>query len=125
FAAQEATLLMLEDLQVDIVIPGHGRMFGEFRAALQRARERLAYFRSNPQRHAFLAMKVGLSFMLLDRQRLALAELETTFGDLPLILRINRKYFNRDTADLTRDVVAALLDAKAARLTNGWLLPAA
>ena len=125
FAAQEATLLMLEDLQVDIVIPGHGRMFGDFGQALQRARQRLAYFRANPQRHAFLAMKVGLSFMLLDRQRLALAELETTFGELPLIQRINRKYFNMNTAGLTRDVVAALLEAKAGRVIDGWLLPPA
>jgi glyoxylase-like metal-dependent hydrolase (beta-lactamase superfamily II) len=124
FAAQEATLQMLDALPVDIVIPGHGRMFGDYRQALARARARLAHFRAHPQRHAWLALKVGLSFMLLDRQRLALAELETTFGELPLIQRINRKYFGSDIGSLTRDVVSELLEAQVARCDEGWLLAA-
>lgn len=123
FAAQHATLQMLEGLEVDIVIPGHGPMFGDFRAALARARQRLDYFRANPQRHALLAMKVGLSFMLLDRERIPLDGLEVTYGRLPLIQRINRKYFGKDTARLTRDVLEALLASKAARIADGWLLP--
>lgn len=125
FDAQEATLQMIEALPVDLVIPGHGRMFGDCEQALARARARLAYFRANPQRHAWLAMKVGLSFMLLDRQRLALADLETTFGELPLIQRINRKYFGSDTRSLTQDVVSSLLEAKVARVSDGWLVATA
>jgi glyoxylase-like metal-dependent hydrolase (beta-lactamase superfamily II) len=123
FAAQEATLQMLEGLEVDIVIPGHGPMFGDFRGALQRARQRLAYFRSNPERHALLALKVGLSFMLLDRERLELGNLESAYGELPLIQQINRRYFGKDTSQLTREVLQALLDSKVARTADGWLLP--
>jgi glyoxylase-like metal-dependent hydrolase (beta-lactamase superfamily II) len=122
FAAQAATLEMLENLEVDIVIPGHGPIFRDFRPALERARQRLAYFRANPERHALLAMKVGLSFMLLDRGRMSLANLETTYGQLALIQRINNKYFNKDTSELTREVVEALLKARVARMADGWLI---
>jgi glyoxylase-like metal-dependent hydrolase (beta-lactamase superfamily II) len=125
FAAQEATLRAIEALAVDVVIPGHGRMFRDFHPALERARQRLAYFRANPERHAFLGMKVGLSFMLLDRGRLRLDELETTYGELPLIQRINRKYFRKDTPQLTRDVLESLLSSRVARTQAGWLVPAA
>jgi glyoxylase-like metal-dependent hydrolase (beta-lactamase superfamily II) len=123
FAAQEETLQMLEGLDVDVVVPGHGPMFGDFRQALQRARRRLDHFRSKPDRHALLAMKVGLSFMLLDRGRLSLANLETTFGALPLMQRIVRRHFGGETSRMTRDVVAALLEAKAVRMADGWLMP--
>jgi glyoxylase-like metal-dependent hydrolase (beta-lactamase superfamily II) len=123
FAAQAATLRMLEGLDVAIVIPGHGPMFSDFRTALERAQQRLAYFQSNPERHALLALKVGLSFMLLDRREISLRNLESTWGELPLIRQINRKYFRKETSELTREVVKSLLDGKAARLADGWLVP--
>jgi len=124
FAAQEATLAALEALAVDIVIPGHGRMFRDFQPALARARQRLAYFRASPERHGFLAMKVGLAFMLLDRGRLRIADLETTYGELPLIQRINRKYFGKHTPQLVREVLESLLSSGAAQAEEGWLFPA-
>lgn len=122
FAAQAATLQMLEGLDVDVVIPGHGPMFSGFRRALETAQQRLAYFRSNPERHAWLAMKVGLSFMLMDHQQISLRNLESTYGELPLIQRINRKYFGKGTSELTRDAVNALIDGKTARMVDGWLV---
>jgi len=124
FDAQEDTLQMLEDLEVDIVLPGHGPMFNGFRPALQRARQRLGYFRLNPDRHALLAVKVALSFMLLDRGRLNLGDLETTFGTLPMIQRICSRHFGSDTPRITLDVVKALIQAKSARMADGWLMPA-
>ncbi len=124
FEAQAATLQAIADLPVDIVIPGHGPMFGGFETALERAHQRLAYFRANPERHGLLGMKVGLSFMLLDRGRLRLEDLERTYGELPLIQRINRKYFGKDVTTLTREVLASLLAAKVARIEEGWLVAA-
>src|SRR5690606_37035657 len=41
FEAQEATLAAIESLPVDVVIPGHGRMFRDFQPALAQARQRL------------------------------------------------------------------------------------
>ena len=116
---------MLDGLDAAVVIPGHGPMFTDYRAALDRARRRLDYLRANPERHALSAMKVGLSFMLLDRRRIGLRNLETVWGHLPLMQRINRKYFGKDVASLTREVLASLLAAKVARIEDGWLVPAA
>ncbi|NLD54736.1 MAG: MBL fold metallo-hydrolase [Burkholderiaceae bacterium] len=123
FAAQAATLDMLAGLDAAVVIPGHGPMFTDYPAALDRARRRLSYLRANPQRHALSALKVALSFMLLDRQRIGLRDLETVWGRLPLVQRINRKYFDKEVATLTREVLASLLAAKVARIEDGWLLP--
>jgi glyoxylase-like metal-dependent hydrolase (beta-lactamase superfamily II) len=124
FAAQAATLDMLDGLDAAVVIPGHGPMFSDYRAAVDRARRRLDYLRANPERHALSAMKVALSFMLLDRQRIGLRNLETVWGQLPLMQRINRRHFGKDVATLTREVLAALLEAKVARIEDGWLMPA-
>jgi glyoxylase-like metal-dependent hydrolase (beta-lactamase superfamily II) len=123
FGAQEATLQAIGKLRVDVVIPGHGRMFRDCGPALERAHQRLTYLRANPERHGLLAMKVGLSFMLLDRGRLRLADLESTYGELPLIQRINRKYFGKDTAELTREVLGSLISAGVAQEHDGWVLP--
>jgi glyoxylase-like metal-dependent hydrolase (beta-lactamase superfamily II) len=125
FEAQARTLEMLETLDVAVVIPGHGPMFAGYRAALDRARGRLEYLRANPDRHALSALKVALSFMLLDRGRISLRDLETAWGGLALIQRINRKYFRKDTSALTREVLASLLEARVARMEDGWLLPSA
>lgn len=122
FEAQEATLQAIARLPVDIVIPGHGPMFRGFGPALERAGQRLAYLRANPERHGLLALKVGLSFMLLDRGRLRLADLAETWGALPLVERINRKYFARDPVQLTREVVQALVSSGAAQEGDGWLV---
>lgn len=125
FAAQAATLRMLRGLDVDLVIPGHGPMFRGFRQALDRAQQRLDYLQANPERHGWLAMKVGLSFLLMDRQRIKLEDLETTYGELPLIRRIDAKYFGWGPSQTTREVVNALLEAKVARIKEGWLVPEA
>ncbi len=124
FAAQADTLARLGALDVAVVIPGHGRMFVDFAAALARARDRLAHFRTHPERHAWLALKVTLSFLLLDRRRMSLRDLATTFGELPLIRTIDRRFFGGDASRLTRDVVDSLLSSGAARIQDGWLLSA-
>ena len=126
FAAQAATLEAIGELDIATVIPGHGRMFQDTAGALAIARDRLAHFRSHPERHANLALKVGLAFMLLDRQRMPLASLATLYGQLPLIERINARFYQRDPAELTQQVVAALVRAGSARIDGPELVaPAA
>lgn len=61
-----STLDHLATLEVDWVIPGHGRPFGDVAAAIDRARRRLESFRSAPEKHALHAAKVLLKFHLLD-----------------------------------------------------------
>lgn len=68
FAEQEAILEVIRSLQPSHVIPGHGPLFSDVGAALERAEARLAFLRSQPQKHAQYALKVLVKFLMLDRE---------------------------------------------------------
>ncbi|HET7033794.1 MAG TPA: MBL fold metallo-hydrolase, partial [Casimicrobiaceae bacterium] len=73
--ATRATIEMLTGLDVSVVIPGHGEPFTAVAAAIERARLRLDSFARDSLRIARHALKVNLMFTLLERQRMALADL--------------------------------------------------
>ena len=123
FEQQAATLDLIAARPVDLVLPGHGRLFGDAPAALARARQRLAYLRDNPERHGRLALKVALSFLLLDRRRMPLDRLATDFGELALVRRINDLYFGRSAAQLATSVRDELVAAGVARIEGAELVP--
>jgi glyoxylase-like metal-dependent hydrolase (beta-lactamase superfamily II) len=75
FKEHRQTLDLLGNLKVQIVIPGHGPMFSDFNGALVRAHSKLDYLQANPARHAHLAAKVLVKFMLLDKEKLSFNEL--------------------------------------------------
>jgi len=62
------TLDLIEQLNPDIVLPGHGDVFSDVPAAIQRARSRLNMFVSDPDKHAEYAAKVLIKFKLLELQ---------------------------------------------------------
>ena len=70
FAGFEATLDRIERLQPQVVVPGHGAVFGEVdgsvTAAIASARKRLALFRAQPDQHARYAAKALIKYQLLD-----------------------------------------------------------
>lgn len=69
------TLQMIEDLDPRVVLPGHGRLFLNARAALERARSRLDLFVQQPERHRRHALKVLIKFKLLEWQSVSEATL--------------------------------------------------
>lgn len=71
FEEQAAVLDLIATLDVDTVIPGHGRAFGDVPAAIGRARQRLDAMRADPARNARNAVRVLIKFLLLDRERMA------------------------------------------------------
>lgn len=75
FAEQQAVLELIATLQVERVLPGHGRAFGDVRGALDRAFTRLEAMRADPRRHARHALKVLVKFLLLDLERVEAAQL--------------------------------------------------
>jgi glyoxylase-like metal-dependent hydrolase (beta-lactamase superfamily II) len=66
FAEQQAVLETIAKLDVQAVIPGHGKPFGNVEAALARAFSRLAWLRADPARNAKNALKVLIVFKLLE-----------------------------------------------------------
>src|SRR5258708_24360788 len=74
-AETRATLEAVGRLRVDVVIPGHGRPFGDAGAALERAFYRLEGYEEDITRLARHFAKVMLSFALLDKRTTPLAQL--------------------------------------------------
>ena len=125
FEAQRATLALIEGLEIDWVIPGHGAPFTDVRGALTRAQGRLDYLAADPRRNARNAAKVALSFVLMIEGRLLLADLQRKLAGMALVGSINQRYLQLDDAALTDYLVAELEKSRAARRENGWLVPVA
>ncbi len=88
FAEHQSTLDLISRLDVDWVIPGHGAAFTDIGAALDRAYSKLQYLREDPVRHEKMAARVLLKFLLLDREKIALADLSSILGQARLFRRL-------------------------------------
>ena len=85
FLEARATLDLIAALDARVVIPGHGRMFGDVPGALRRAYSRLDYLSADPKRNAENAVKVLVKFLLLERQRIALNEVPGLLAAIPVV----------------------------------------
>lgn len=122
FAEQRATLDMIAALDVRLVIPGHGAPFNDAAGALARARARLDYLEADPLRNAQNAIKVLLKFLLLERQRIALAELPQLLLAMPVFEAANRRFLKQGPEALGQWAASQLVRAAAARLEGEYLL---
>ena len=122
FAETRATLEMIAGLDVRLVIPGHGAPFGDFRGALKRAHSRLDYLSADPLRNAQNAVKVMLKFLLLERQRIALADLPAVLAAMPVFDEANRRFLRQSPQALAQWIVEQLMKAGAARIEGEHLL---
>lgn len=90
-----ATLDLIERLEPALVIPGHGPLFIDVGAALERARSRLAAYVSDPARHAVHAGKVLLKFKLLEWQRLELDQFLDWAEEAAYLKTVHGKWFGQ------------------------------
>ena len=113
----EATLDVIEQLQPEWVLPGHGSMFSDVAGALAVARKRLADFQADPQRHAQYAAKVLLKYKLLEWQQASCQQVQDWCASTPLMQQMRQRYFaDQDPAAW----VLALLQALAAARAVVW-----
>jgi glyoxylase-like metal-dependent hydrolase (beta-lactamase superfamily II) len=122
--ATRATIEMLARLDIWVVIPGHGEPFTGVAAALDRAMSRVASFEADSLRIARHALKVNLMFSLLDRQRMALADLPAYVDRVGLYREFNACFFRLTAARLAEFLIGELEKSGAARRVDGWLVPA-
>jgi glyoxylase-like metal-dependent hydrolase (beta-lactamase superfamily II) len=122
--ATRATLDTLAQLDVRTVIPGHGEPFRDVGAALERAYARVGAFEADPMRLARHALKVILTFTLLDRRSMALAELPAHVERIGMFREFNARFFRLPPAELADFLVRELLRAGAVRVDDGMLLAA-
>jgi glyoxylase-like metal-dependent hydrolase (beta-lactamase superfamily II) len=142
FGETRATLDLIATLDARLVIPGHGRMFADVAGALQRAYSRLDYLSGAPQRNAENAIKVLVKFLLLERQRVALADVPGLLASIPMVGSALRQMdlasLEHDQAALERSpaassepcltlanwAISSLIRVRAARIEGDFLLDA-
>jgi glyoxylase-like metal-dependent hydrolase (beta-lactamase superfamily II) len=88
FTEVSDTLDLIESLEPQIVIPGHGRAFSDVSPALARARKRLNGFVNNPAKHQHYAAKVMIKFKLLAEQAIAWDALKSWAKTTDLLLQL-------------------------------------
>jgi glyoxylase-like metal-dependent hydrolase (beta-lactamase superfamily II) len=93
FVEVAATLDLIEQLNPETVIPGHGRVFTYEPEVMARARRRLDSFVSNPLKHAHHAAKVLLKFKLLETQRQNFDDFAKWAIETPYFMQIRGKFF--------------------------------
>jgi glyoxylase-like metal-dependent hydrolase (beta-lactamase superfamily II) len=121
FAEVRATLELIAGLDVRLVIPGHGAPFAGVQQALATAFSRIDYLAAEPARNAQNAVKVLLKFLLLERQRMPLAEVPRLLAQIRLFAEANRRFLHQTEAELARWAVAQLVRAGAAAVEGDLL----
>jgi glyoxylase-like metal-dependent hydrolase (beta-lactamase superfamily II) len=121
-AETRSTLEAIGRLRVDAVIPGHGRPFGEVGAALERASHRLEGYEEDITRLARHCAKVMLSFALLEKRSMPLAELPGYVARVPVLAELNSRYLRMTPAAMAEWLVNELERAGAAGRQDGVLL---
>ena len=115
---------MLSRLPIDMVIPGHGRPFSTVDAAFDRAFRRLSNFRNNIEQLAWHAIKVIVSFAMIERQRLPQDDFPAFVFSLPFAMDVNARFLNLSREALVSGVERQLLLVNALRRENGFLVAA-
>ena len=121
-AETRATLETIGGLSVDVVIPGHGRPFGDPGAALERAFYRLEGYEEDITRLARHCAKVMLSFALLEKRSMPLAELPAYVARVPILAELNSRYLRMTPAAMAEWLVNDLERAGALHCENDMLV---
>ncbi|MCL6483352.1 MAG: MBL fold metallo-hydrolase, partial [Janthinobacterium lividum] len=80
------------------------------------------YLSSDPVRNAQNAVKVLLKFLLLERQRIAIATIPALLRGMPIFEEANRRFLRQETVALAEWAVAQLCRACAAHVEGEYLL---
>lgn len=123
FDEQRAVLHLINDLDVRVVIPGHGAPFTDVKAALDRAHGRLDYFMADPTRNARNCLKVLVAFLLLESQRLSLSSLPPRI-EASRLMRAAAQQLDASPTDLVAAFAAELVQTGAARVEGDMLINA-
>ena len=121
-AETRATLEAISRLEVDTVIPGHGRSFDKVEAAIERALYRLEGYEEDITRLARHCAKVMLSFALMEKRSMPLARLPAYIASVPILAELNSRYLGMTAPAMAEWLADELERAGAAVRREGLLL---
>jgi glyoxylase-like metal-dependent hydrolase (beta-lactamase superfamily II) len=122
--ATRATLDMLSTLPIRVVIPGHGEVFTDVAAALDRAYRRTVAFEADEARLVRYALKALLAFTLLHRRRMAIADLPGYVDRIGIFRDFNARCLHMKPTELAAMLTEELVRAEAVRIDGADLIPA-
>ena len=125
FAETRATLETIARLNARTVIPGHGAVFDDADAALERAFGRLDYYEADLTRLARHCAKVMLAFALLEKREMPLAALPAYVESTPILAEINARHLGMTPKAFAEWLVRDLERAGALKRENGRVVPLA
>ncbi len=120
-ASTRATLEMLARLPIDVVIPGHGSPFAAVDLAFERAFRRLDSFTAHIDKLAWHAIKVIVSFAMMEKRRLRATDFAAFILGLPFAVDVNQRYLDLPEDQLCERLERELLLVGALQLEDGWL----
>ena len=121
-ASTRTTLEMLSRLPLAAIIPGHGSPFAAVDAVFERAFRRLDTFSANIDKLAWHAIKVIVSFAMLEKRRLPNAEFPAFLLGLPFAVDVNCRYVGLSEEQLVARIERELLLVGALRREDGFLI---
>ncbi len=121
-AAQRATFKRLAELDVALVIPGHGPMFTDFSGALKRASDKLEAFAADDMRIVRNVVKGMFIYSLMWREQMLLADLPSYVNRIGVHRDYNAQFFKMSDEAFADWLVAEALRAGKARVDGGRLV---
>jgi glyoxylase-like metal-dependent hydrolase (beta-lactamase superfamily II) len=88
------TLDLIESLNPQVVLPGHGSAFVDAHQAIGRVHQRLEQFTQHPETHAHYSAKVLLKFRLLEIQKSSLHAFIEWATNVELFQLIHERFFS-------------------------------
>lgn len=123
-AAQRATFKRLAELDVALVIPGHGAIFSDFRGALKRAAEKLELFATDDLRIAKSVVKGMFIYSMMWRGAMALAELPAYVARIGVHRDYNAQFFRMSDEAFAEWLIAEATRAGKVRVDNDQIVSA-
>lgn len=118
-AAQRATFTRLADLDVALVIPGHGPMFTDYSGALKRASEKLELFATDDMRIAKNVVKSMFIHSMMWRASMPVAELPAYVSRIGVHRDYNSHFFKMSDEAFADWLLGEAVRAGKVRVDNG------
>jgi glyoxylase-like metal-dependent hydrolase (beta-lactamase superfamily II) len=118
-----ATLDLIESLDAQWVIPGHGPVFLGVDVALKNARQKLNGFVQNPAKHAKYGAKVLLKYKLLELSKVPLQQFVAWATQVRYFKVLHQTYSpNASVQDWVLEMLKDLERSNALEFQDEWLL---
>ena len=123
-AAQRATFKRLSELDVALVIPGHGPVFTDYRGALARASAKLEAFAADDLKIAKSVVKAMFIYSMMWRGEMALTDVPAYVSRIGVHRDYNAQFFKLSDEAYAEWLVSEAVRAGKVRVDGEFLRPA-